>query len=172
MLMTILTHTPRWVFALFAVLLVLGVQQLRPREVTLRRMVLLPLAMVALSFQGLLGAFGPQAGTLLVWGACALATAGAVLARPWPEGLRYDPRQRRLSVPGSAVPLALMMGVFFTKYAAGVALGEAPQLAQTAAFALPCSALYGAFSGLFAGRALRLQKFVTNAAVTVHAPSI
>jgi hypothetical protein len=170
--MQILTHTPRWVFVLFALLLVLGVQQLSPREVALRRVVLLPLAMGALSFYGLLSAFGTQPAALLAWAACAVGAAGSLLGRPLPRGLRYDAQERRLSVPGSAVPLALMMGVFFTKYAVGVILSQAPQLAHTAAFALPCAAVYGVFSGLFAGRALRLLRFVTNAAVTVHAPLV
>jgi len=52
MLMQILTHTPRWVFALFAVLVVLGLSQIAGRHATLRRVTLLPVAMLALSFYG------------------------------------------------------------------------------------------------------------------------
>ena len=58
--------------------------------------------------------------------------------------------------PGSAVPLALMMGIFFTKYAVGVLLAMHPELRHQMGFALGISALYGGFSGIFAARALRL----------------
>ena len=61
-------------------------------------------------------------------------------------------------MPGSAVPLALMMGIFFTKYAVGVTLGMHLAQANDVSFALAVSALYGAFSGVFAGRAARLWR--------------
>ena len=79
MLMQILIHTPRWVFALFTVLLVLGVQQMGPREAALRRVVLLPLALGALSFLGLLGTFGHRPALLLAWALCAAAARRAAL---------------------------------------------------------------------------------------------
>ena len=51
-----------------------------------------------------------------------------------------------------------MMGIFFTKYAVGVSLSVAPALALSASFALPVGAAYGAMSGIFLGRALRLWR--------------
>ena len=61
-------------------------------------------------------------------------------------------------VPGSAVPLALMMGIFLTKYAVGVTLAMHLVQAGDLAFAMSLSALYGAFSGVFAARAARLWR--------------
>jgi hypothetical protein len=171
-LLQILTHTPRWVFALFIVLLVLGVQQMAPREVGVRRVVTLPLAMGALSFYGLFTAFGGRPGALLAWALCAAATAAVVLARRLPAGLRFDAQRQVLAVPGSVVPLALMMGVFFTKYAVGVLLSQVPALALQPAFVLPCAMVYGLFGGAFAGRAIRLRRFVATAPVARHAPAI
>jgi hypothetical protein len=51
-----------------------------------------------------------------------------------------------------------MMGIFFTKYAVGVALGMHLAQANDVSFAIPVSALYGAFSGVFAARAARLWR--------------
>ena len=51
-----------------------------------------------------------------------------------------------------------MMGIFCTKFAAGVALAQQPALAQSAAFGWASSALYGTLSGVFLGRAARLWR--------------
>jgi hypothetical protein len=159
MLIQILLHTPRWVFALFLALLVLGVQQLFARQVTLRRVAVMPVAMSGLAVYGVVSAFAAQPLlALLVWAKCAVVVTALVMRLPLPASVQYDPASRRFSLPGSAVPLALMMGVFFTKYAAGVSLAVSPELATHTGFALGLSALYGVFSGLFIGRAARLWK--------------
>jgi hypothetical protein len=48
------------------------------------------------------------------------------------------------------------MGIFFTKYAVAVALAMHPQLAHQGEVAFAVGALYGAFSGTFAARGIRL----------------
>jgi len=52
----------------------------------------------------------------------------------------------------------LMMGLFLIKYAVGVALALHPELRRQAAFGLAVPLLYGAFSGVFAARALRMWR--------------
>ncbi|MFO1338326.1 MAG: DUF6622 family protein [Burkholderiaceae bacterium] len=159
MLIQILTHTPTWVFALFAGLLVLGVSQLAGRRIGWRRVALLPLAMLGLSLAGVVSAFaGRQPEVLAAWAAAVGLAAAVVASRPLPEGTRYDPAARRFAVPGSAWPLVLMMAIFSTKYAVGVALAMQPALAGQAAFAWGLSLLYGTLSGVFLGRALRLWR--------------
>ena len=79
-----------------------------------------------------------------------------MLRQPLPSNTRYDSGARIFQVQGSWVPLALMMGIFATKYFVGVASAMHPELTRQTAFALGFSALYGAFSGVFAGRAVRL----------------
>ncbi len=158
MLMQILTHTPRWVFALFAALLVLGLSQLAGRRARLRRVTVLPLAMVGLSLWGTVSAFPRQPVVLLGWLAALALVAALVTRRPLPAGTAYDPASRQFALPGSAWPLVLMMGLFFTKYAVGVTLATAPALALDAGFGWVVSAVYGALSGVFLGRAARLWK--------------
>jgi hypothetical protein len=158
MLMQFLTHTPRWVFALFAVLVVLGLSQIAGRHATLRRVTLLPVAMLALSFYGVVSSFPALAWALLPWAAGVILAAAAVLARPVPEGTSYEPSTRRFALPGSALPLALMMGIFFAKYAVGVSLAMAPELAISAGYATLVGAVSGALSGVFLGRAARLWR--------------
>ena len=54
--------------------------------------------------------------------------------------------------------MVLILGIFLTKYAVGVATAMQPALRAEVAFALPVAVLYGVFSGLFAGRTLGLLR--------------
>ncbi|MEO8247921.1 MAG: DUF6622 family protein [Burkholderiales bacterium] len=162
MLLQILAHTPKWVFFLFAGLLWLGINQMFSRDARLGRVLGIAIGMVALSLYGTIAAFGGSEHSLVLalgaWIATASATVGWLLSQEVPAGTHYDAANRRLTLPGSIVPLALMMGIFFAKYGVAVATVLHPQLPANATFALVCGALYGAFSGGFAGRAARLMR--------------
>ncbi len=160
--LAILQHTPTWVFGVFALLAWLGGRQLRRHALPLSRAVLVPLGMGAWSLYGTLSAFGDRPLALLAWIAAALLAATVVLRRPLPAAASYDPAARRFDLPGCAVPLVLMMGIFATKFAAGVALALHPDLAHDAAFALVAGTLYGGFAGSFLARAMRLWKLVSR----------
>lgn len=158
MLLQIILHTPKWVFAVFALLLWLGCRQLLTGRVSLAKVTVMPIAMTGLSLAGVISAFGDSPGALLGWAVAAAALVLLVLQQPLPATTRYDRAAREFHVAGSAVPLVLMMGIFFTKYAVGVSLAMHPELRQQASFAVAIPMLYGAFSGIFAGRAVRLWK--------------
>jgi hypothetical protein len=163
MLTQILAHTPKWVFVLFATLLWLGAKQLLARSVSLARVTLMSTGMTGLSIFGVASAFGDSPMALLAWFVAACSLLGLVLQRALPATTRYDAATRRFHVPGSAVPLLLIMGIFFTKYLVGVLLALHPEFAHQASFAVGISALYGAFSGIFMGRAIRLWRLAIQA---------
>ncbi len=158
MLLQILSNTPKWVFALFAALLWLGINQMLTRKVRLTRVTTLAVAMGGLSLYGTASAFAAVPLALLAWLVAMALTWVVVMQRPLPAATRYDAASQRFTVPGSAVPLALMMGIFLTKYAVGVSLAMQPALATHLDFALAVSTLYGVFSGIFAARAARLWR--------------
>lgn len=162
MLIQILAGTPRWVFALFALLLWLSGKQLLSHRLSLARATSMPVAMTALSIYGVLSVFSHQPIAGLGWAAAALVAGFAVLRRPLPATTRYDAAARRFHLGGSAVPLVLLMGVFFTKYTVGVQVAMHPALPGDLAFALCVGVLYGAFSGIFMARALRLWKLAVR----------
>ncbi len=170
MLVQIITHTPTWVFALLALLAWLGGKQLRAGSAHLYRVVGMPLAMVGLAVYGVVSAFGASSAgglALACWATAAAATVAVVARRPLDAAVRYDAAARRFFQPGSWVPLALMMAIFGTKYAVGVALAFHPEWTRQAGFALGISTLYGLFSGVFAGRALRLWRLAAQ-----HRPAV
>ena len=164
MFIQIITHTPIWVWSILVVLLWVGLKQTLPRSVSLRRIAVLPLVMVSLSLAGTVTAFGAANHALLAWGAGAAIAAAVVMTRDLPQTTHYNAWTQQFQMPGSWTPLVLMMGIFVTKYAAGVALAMQPDLARDALFSQSIGALYGGFSGVFAGRALRLWRLAASQA--------
>ena len=158
MISQILQGTPTFVYALFVALLALGLSQLRARRVALRRVALTALAMGGLSLFGVYSAFPHQALALPAWLLTAALSLALWMRHAPATGARFDAWQNHLIVPGSKVPLALIMAIFFTKYAVGVTLAMQPALAEHLAFAMSISVAYGAFGGIFLARAALLLR--------------
>lgn len=157
MFLAILSHTPVWVWTLLAALVALGAYQARDREMTLLRVTVLPLVLIALSVSGVLSAFGVFPIAIGGW----LAGVGVALALGKrfvvSRGARWSAETGRLHVPGSWLPLVLILSLFCLKYAAGVTLAMHPAMAHDATFAGLCGLAYGGFSGLFLARAMGLR---------------
>ncbi|GLS13154.1 DUF6622 family protein [Hydrogenophaga electricum] len=171
-ILDILRHTPVAVFVLLAGLLGLGLTQCFAREVRSRRVLVMGLAMASLSFYGVLSTFAGHTLAVPVWlGAAVVSYLGTAHRAP-PAGTRYDVVRQRFSIPGSVIPLILILAVFLTKYAVGVALVLHPELVRHAPTAWGISALYGLFSGLFAGRAMRLLHLARRTALATTVPTL
>ena len=158
MLIGIVTHTPAWVWGVFAALVGFGLAQTREREMSLARITLLPIAMLALSASGVLVAFGHApwvVGGWLAGLALALRLGRAALAA---RGAAWQTATRTLRVPGSWLPLALIVALFALKYAAGASLALHPALAAEPRFAGAFALAYGAFGGLFLARGIALRR--------------
>lgn len=153
-LMQILRGTPIWVFVLFLGLIVLGYLQSKPRDLPPARVAILPLALGVFSLTRVLSAFGLAPLGLVAWAA---GTAAALLlnrALKQPAGARWSAATGTFHVPGSWVPLALMMAVFFARYALAVSLVMTPGLVHSAGFTTAASFGFGLLSGIFLARAL------------------
>ena len=171
MMLPILKSTPLWVWGLLAALTWLGLSQARARTAGLARVTFMPVAMTGLSLWGTASAFGgsPQAGSvLLAWLAAATLSLAATSPMAAPAGARYDTRTRLFGLPGSWVPMTLILGIFLVKYIVGVDLAMQSGLAREARYALPTAALYGLFSGIFIGRAARLWRLALRPAAGAH----
>ena len=163
----IVRRTPAWVGVLLAALLALGFLSTRARDMTIGRLVLLPLAMAGLAAWGVQSAFGASgrlAELLALWAACGTAVLAIGTRLAPPAGAHFNAATRRLHLPGSWVPLALIVAVFSMKYLIGVQLALEPALAREAGFAFSVTTLYGLLSGLFAARALRVLRLARPAA--------
>ena len=166
-LSSIFSHTPFWVWGLLAALLALGVVQMFKRRVSGRRIALMPAAMTLFSLLGLVSSFGASghlASAVGLWTFTLCASALVVLGihKPSRAVAILDDGKLNFDLPGSAVPLALILAIFITKYAVGIELALAPELAVDIAYVHSIAALNGAISGAFVGRALRLRRLASQ----------
>lgn len=166
----ILRNTPTWVWGLLTGLVVLGASQLRDRTASLVRVSLLPVTMTVFSIWGTYTALGSspvRVEVLGVWLAAAVLLFAAFA--PGRANAQYDPAERTYSLPGSVMPLLLIVGIFLVKYVVGVELTMAPRLVQDPQYALTVAGLYGAFTGIFVGRAARLWRLALRTPVAALA---
>ncbi|MBK1616041.1 hypothetical protein CKO44_21540 [Rubrivivax gelatinosus] len=156
MFLDILQHTPRWVFVLLALLVWLGLRASRPHSASLRRCVAAPLALAVVSLLGSIDAFGARPLALLAWALALAAAVGLQQRRVDTSRVQFSAETGRFELPGSWLPLVLMLAIFAVKFAAGVTLALRPDSRQWLPFVLGISAAYGMFSGIFLGRATAL----------------
>jgi hypothetical protein len=154
MLHQILTHTPTYVWAILALLIWRGASALRERELEARTLFVMPLAMLGLSLQDIAGKFGGNGIAFAAWAVTAAATALLVLNASR-NRLACSSTPGSVRVAGSWLPLALMMAVFLTKYAASVLLAVQPHLRQDPLAVAGICALFGLLNGCFLGRLAR-----------------
>jgi len=153
-LIAILAHTPTVVWAVLALLVLIGLRQTRTQTLSAGRVWLVPLAAAAASLVGALRGFG-GAGELLT-GACWACGAAAGFAANRPLDL---PRRvaanadGSFTIGGSVAPLFLLMGIFVVRYASNVALAVQPALANEPRAAAAVAIAYGLSAGLLLARA-------------------
>jgi len=156
MILSILEHTPVWVWAVFCAVISLGLAQTRTRYVGRARATLPPVIMVAVSLSGALGTFTQLSLALAAWVAgfsLSLSFAGEVMVV---RGASWSPETRLFQVPGSWLPVTMIVGLFLTKYVTGVCLAINPSLAANTSLTALLSLTYGAIAALFWGRARSL----------------
>ena len=127
----IVTHTPVYVWVVFALLLVIGVRRLKPRRTHLALAALAPAVFFTWSITaaGLLFLGGNAASATVAWPAAFLAGAlsGPVRTVPRPkqvQGWVFDYSATRM-------PLTCYMLVFMIRYGLGIWAGFVPSMAET-----------------------------------------
>jgi uncharacterized membrane protein len=153
----ILSRTPVWVWGLLLGLIALGLMQARTRELTYKRVLIIPIVMLVLSLLGAVSTAGGSFATVGLW-LMGYASVAFALSRPTLPNSSYNPSTQRFIVTGSYWPLMVMLAIFVTKFAIGIATAMGAAWMRSAAFPVAIALLYGGFSGFFAGRALRLLK--------------
>nr|WP_297531156.1 DUF6622 family protein [uncultured Roseateles sp.] len=152
----ILSHIPGFVWAILVVILYFGFKQSTATAVRAKRLVVLPALWLVFGAWGVEKSFGLDGLPGLAWLAGIVAGVLALRALRWPGHVRYDAATRRFLVPGSWVPMMLMLGIFVLKFASGMSLALHPDYAHNIVYAIAFSAAFGLFSGAFLGRAINI----------------
>ena len=171
-ILEVIRHTPTWVWAILAAITLLGALQLRDHSLARLRVLLLPIGLGAYSIWGTASVFGFQPLVLMAWalGWVAMVTLGRRVA--WSPGVTHDARSGRFHVPGSTLPLLLMLSVFAVRYVVTVTLVFHRDWAADPAFAEAISAVYGGLSGLMAARALTILRSAHRAPTPTPTPTL
>jgi hypothetical protein len=114
----VFTHTPRWVWLLFAYLVWQGIKSLQPRTTSIWRALIVPAVFIVwgLSRLGLNGS--ANLSPLLSWiGAALVFFAVGMLT---PRSFELDPVTNRIKWPGSRFPLIRNLIVFTAQFGVGV----------------------------------------------------
>ncbi|HEY6527288.1 MAG TPA: DUF6622 family protein [Cellvibrionaceae bacterium] len=167
-MLEILSHTPYWVFGLFIALVLLGLQQRKNRRVKMPLAFLLPLGMMVLSLIGVFSSFGLSFTPVVIW-VVGLSLAASITARIFPvKGILYHAENNSFYIPGSAIPLLVIMAIFFTKYCVGVLHGMNPEALNSPTLKFLFALIYGLASGYFVGRSICLWTAFRTKAKTQH----
>lgn len=144
----ILLHTPWWVFAVLALLLVLGVQALRPRVIAPWRLLVTPAIFIGWGLVSLALRLATSSPVLaLDWAVAAALGAGLAWITTGTDAVRVE--AAGIAVPGSPLPLVRNMLIFSAKYALTVAAVLAP--ARQGEIAILDIAVSGISAGYFLG---------------------
>jgi hypothetical protein len=162
MFFMIISKTPMWVWVLLAALVALGLTQTRTRQVRLVRATVLPLVMMGLSLFGVLSTFGAKPLPLGAWLIALIGSALAAKALGAWRGATWSAHTSRFEVPGSWLPMAIILSIFVVKFYVGVSVAMQPELKADTQFSLVVCLIYGMFSGLFLARGLNFWTLVKS----------
>lgn len=154
MLQQILIRTPFYVWLILAGLIYRGYLSSKDREVVFWKLFIIPALMPLLTLPDLAVKFGHLGQTFAIWAVAAVITAALVWQ--WSSAkISLAAQAGKVLVRGSWLPLAAMMGVFFTKYALNILLAISPQARHDPVLAAVVCTLCGVFNGIFFGSMAR-----------------
>ncbi|MDZ7812266.1 MAG: DUF6622 family protein [Ideonella sp.] len=151
------SHIPVWVFAILLGLIAIGLRQTRTRVVKPAVLLSVASGLLVYSAWGVASAFGVQPAPLLAWAVGLSAALGLLVRWVAPQGLVRQ--GRAVQVPGSWLPMALLLSIFLAKFVLGMANGLGASFVQATWFVVLASAVFGLLSGSFAARAWAVHRF-------------
>ncbi|HEY9013424.1 MAG TPA: DUF6622 family protein [Devosia sp.] len=152
----ILTNTPLWAWGILALLIIIGVMQLRDRTMSWTRLTILPLVVLGLAISGLasVGVTAFALGGLAAGAALGIVAAAIVEQRSRPT----QTKRGEVFVRGEWLTLVVLLGAFLTRYVSIVIGRLDPGAANSATFQATVMLATGAFAAFTTARAaLRLR---------------
>ena len=163
-ILAIVTHTPLWVWALFAFVFFMGYQRTRDRVVQLWRLVLFPALMIVLAVSGMLGA-GVGALPAIIVGLAIGGVSGWLLERDGATRRLPDGRVWMRGEWWSLLQVVLIVGVH---YVTAVAVAVNPALGSDLTFHLATMFVSSLLSAMLLGRtAARLRVYFASSPALV-----
>jgi hypothetical protein len=158
-ILAVLTHTPIWVWAIFALVAFMGYQRTRDRIVQLWRLLLFPLVMIVLAVSGMVNA-GLSILPAIVVGVVVGGVSGWLLER---DGATRRLPGGKLWLRGEWWSLVQVLLIFVFKYTTAVVGAVNPALGGDPTFHLATALVSSLLSAMTLGRTLaRLRVYFTS----------
>jgi hypothetical protein len=149
-LLQIAIHTPLWVFAVLAALIWLGIRNLKPRNVPLWSIFVLPLVSLCFAPARIEAAPDATKGMLVFLVAAVTAGAGFVTGSRTPAKLGQQ--NLLIGLPGSPFTLLCGLSIFTTNYVLGVTFAINQDWAIDAVWGFVPALIGGALAGFVVAR--------------------
>ncbi len=148
----IIMGTPWWVYAILVYLCVLGFQATKPRKVSVKRLLMLPVLLTIWSILGLYDRLNGRYGLIIAWVASVMIGMGIgwLWARTWK--VTFDRKEGTVHLPGTWSTLVLILVIFCAKYYFGYKYATDIAAFDNTTFFLVDLAISGLITGLFFGR--------------------
>lgn len=143
---------PWWVYVLFFYLLSIGLRATKTNVISLKRLFVLPILLVAMSIHTLLTAVQFNFFNVAIWVITLIIGIYAGWQQVHARKMRVDKKQLLFEVPGTWSTLILIMLIFVVKFFFGYELAVNPNLVQNVLFVFSMLATSGLFTGFFVGR--------------------
>lgn len=159
----ILLNTPWWAFAVFAILIVVGLMSRKDRTVAIWRLMIAPAVFIGWAAAKL--AFQPVAtpAMLAEWSLAALIGIALGFLTSGMQGVTIDRATNRVSLPGSNAPMIRYLLTFAVLYGLGVATALVPAMRTELTFwNMAVSALS---AGYFLGWVMKLMTVYRRSAL-------
>lgn len=154
---SVLFQTPWWVYAIFALLVVRGVQSLQAHTAPLMRLLIVPLIFVAWSLYSIRLRHGLSINSLSVW--LLFAIMGALFGMVFLyQRITVDKKNMQVHIPGSVYPLIFYMFFFAIKYGIAFIQTTAPQTYHDLSLWIIDLSASGFISGIFIGRFIHIWR--------------
>jgi hypothetical protein len=165
MLQQFVSHTPIWVWALLVFLITRGIAAMKPGDITLGKLAIVPALFTAWGLWSINARYGASWDAWALWlvGIGAGAGVGWMLLRRSTLTANRATGMLWRSADYSLLPLLLVTFVF--KYGFESALAMSPTLAADDGFRAAYLLLSGGFTGIFIGKYLRYLAAWRRAAV-------
>ncbi|MGC9387287.1 MAG: DUF6622 family protein [Hydrogenovibrio sp.] len=149
-----LTHTPWWVYLLFVFIFYKGVRSLKTRVVPLKKLIIVPLVVSAISLDTLFTQIQLNGLNIVLLSSSAVVglLGGYFMTVRTP--IEVDKEHLVYKMPGGVSTLLLIIGVFATKYYIGYEEAVDPTLMQQGGFETFVIIASMLLAGLFIGKLL------------------
>jgi hypothetical protein len=153
MIIEIIKGTPMWVFLLFALLIYRGILAANGKMMNLKKLFIMPIVFLFLMGQKMSANPAAFLGFLVV--GCFI---GWLIYKN--IEIKADKEKKQIFIPGSYMPLILIIVAFSKGYFIGYTTAVHPELVKTFWFTFGVATVSGIFSGMFIGRtAIYLYKY-------------